>query len=140
MPCLEGFSHGGNPHLASITLTSQATAPTISAIVEARYPGRAGQVGFGLTFRIGSNVLVSARQDPADPASAPVATLRGVVPFDTVLVQSGGSFPGAGLYWVDSVVDPVTTRRTWLLRDEAGGTIDFRTLPPDPAANDQCTR
>jgi phage tail sheath protein FI len=132
-----GFAPGADPHFASITLTSQAAAPTISAVVEARYPGLAGQVGFGLTFRIGQNVLVSARLDPADPASAPVATLRGVVPFDLVLVESGGSFPGAGIYWVDSVVDPVTTRRTWVLRDEAGGLIDFRTLPPDPAAGDR---
>jgi uncharacterized protein len=112
---------------ARIQLSSQASSPAISAVLEARYPGRAGQVGFGMTFRIGRNVLVFARMDPADPTSPEVATLRGVIQYDLVYVESSGSFPAGGLYWVDTVVDPITTRRTWILRNETGQEIDFRT-------------
>jgi phage tail sheath protein FI len=92
-------------------------------LLQARFPGRAGNVTVTFVFRLGGNAVRTEPVDPADPTSPPFNVLRGVQPYDTVWAAGAGSPPsgpaGAGtLYWVERYFDEPTGRWTFRLRDD----------------------
>jgi uncharacterized protein len=89
-------------------------SPDLGFRLRARHPGRAGDIRVDMVFRLGENLR---HVGPAGPE------LRGVLNFDTVLAVPAGAPPGspgpdAELYWVERVLDEVTGRETFRLRND----------------------
>ena len=83
---------------------------------EARHPGRAGNFGVTLIFKVGENILGETPRDPTQPLSAEtVPILRGVRAGDVVMAADSASPPGdLELYEVEDFID--SGRNTFRLR------------------------
>jgi phage tail sheath protein FI len=94
-------------------------------LLQARFPGRAGNYTVTMVFRLGENTVHTEPVNPADtnPGAPTHQILRGVQPYDTVWAEGPGSPPagpaGTGrLYWVERFFDEPAGRWTHRLREE----------------------
>src|SRR5690606_21383295 len=78
------------------------SSPAAPFLLQARFPGRAGNFTVSFIFKLGENILHTEPVDPADtnPAAPTHQVLRGAQAFDTVLAETGGSPGAAEVYWV----------------------------------------
>jgi hypothetical protein len=118
-------------------------SPPQPFLLQARFPGRAGNVTVTFVFRLGENILHTEPVDPADtnPAAPTHQVLRGAQPFDTVWADGAGSPAGspagAGeIYWVDRFFDDAAGRWTYRLRnDDATNEPPVNPVPLDTVAH-----
>jgi phage tail sheath protein FI len=115
---------------------------TTNILVQARFPGDAGNMRVRFTLFLGENILgLDPGQKPGDP---PIPRARGILENDLVVIRSQSSPLGSPL---DAIVatahaffDTATNQDTWRFTDAAGNEV--RRLPDmhpnlDPALGDQ---
>ncbi len=99
---------GTSPGTASSELTS-SRVPGGKLTLQARFPGRAGNMRVSFMFRLGKNVL---QTDPDNPG---VQVLRGVTANDVVSVESATNPANTGLYYAERVFDDAANLTSWRL-------------------------
>jgi phage tail sheath protein FI len=104
-------------HYASTTVTGAGSPPTAGSFqLKARFPGTGGNVRVTFSLRAGQNLRSNS-------------TLRGVRPFDVVLV--GTPSPSSyRVYWADQYFNNATNRLAWRFRDDSSTAVEFSTLGP----------
>lgn len=118
---------------ATAATNPAAASPPSTALpinVEARFPGRAGNLRVTFFARLGGNALVT---DPLDPSTT---VLRGVREGDTVYRTQTASPPAPGTYYdvarrADGTLELANDTETITLADLAAGTDSVQLLTVD---------
>jgi hypothetical protein len=115
------------------TAFSEMTSPRVTGgrlRLEARFPGRAGNMRVSFMFRLTKNVLQT------DPDNSSIHVLRGVASNDVLYVESATNPTNTGLYHAERVFDDTVNRVSWVLH--SGSTeLDLRDGDLSFAGNDK---
>src|SRR5258706_6555517 len=119
------YKQNGTAAGTAFSELTSTSVPSGKLRLEARFPGRAGNIRVSFTFRLTKSVLQTDADNPS------VNVLRGVTANDVIYVDSPAHSADTGLYYAERVFDDTANRPSWKLHagtkvlDLRNGDISF---------------